>query len=484
MKRKTKSKAHRKGRNTTTLDKMRGAQLWGGRFSSGLGKDAKAFSYSISVDGVLLEADIRVSIAHATMLTKCTLLSKDEGYRLVRGLQAVLTRLRKRNLSELAERYEDIHTLIQSELEEEIGTLAHKLHMGRSRNDQVVTATRVYLKDRISELLSVIVAFQKVLVGKAEKHAKVLVPGYTHLQRAQVVSLAHHLLAYAEMFERDRQRFQDARDRMDELVLGSAALGGTSLPIDRAYVQKMLHFQRLSPNSMDGVSDRDFIIETLSAAAITFMHLSRLAEDLIIWNSAEFGFITLTDAYSTGSSLMPQKKNPDMLELVRGKSGAAYGYLLSVLVMMKGLPLTYNRDMQEDKKPLFTSLKEVKEALEITTGVLKAARVNAEAAERSVSDGGLYATDVADYLVLKGVPFKDAHARVGQLVRLAERKKKQLGALSLADFKNASRHFERDVLGLFSAAKSVGLKKSVGSTSPKSLKEQFTKWRRKLRAYS
>ncbi|MBI4430210.1 MAG: argininosuccinate lyase [Candidatus Omnitrophica bacterium] len=458
--------------------------LWGSRFKEGLDSEAKAFSYSLAVDGELFGAEIKVNVAYASMLTKCGLISKKEGEQIVRGLEAVEAEFKSSDFYELTGPYEDVHTLIQSELEKRVGPVAKKLHMGRSRNDLVATSTRVYVKERISQVLEQLESFQRELLNVAGKNSKTLFPGYTHLQRAQVVSFAHHLLAYVEMLERDRGRFQDAGDRMDELVLGSAALAGTSIPIDREFLQKMLRFQRIAQNSMDAVSDRDFVLETLSALAILFVHLSRFAEDLILWTGSEFGYITVADRYSTGSSLMPHKKNPDMLELVRGKTGTVYGSLLSVLVTMKGIPLTYNRDMQEDKKPLFSALREAVSSLGILSSVVKSMKINQEAMRNALKDDRLYATDLAEYLVLKGVPFKDAHRAVGELVLVAEKKGKSLRELSLEDFRSANPKFGSDVKQLFSPERSVNAKKSKGSTSAESVKEQIAFWRKRFRAHS
>ncbi len=471
-------------RKSKSASKPTEIALWGGRFKENLDPGAKAFSYSLRVDSELFDADIRVSTAYAAMLTKCGLLSKKEGEQIVHGLQAVQTDYASKNFEHAASRYEDVHTLIQTELENKIGPLAKKLHMGRSRNDLIATSTRVYTKERVAQIIDTIQSFQKALLAVAEKNAKILFPGYTHLQRAQVVSFAHHLLAYVEMLERDRERFEDAQDRMDELVLGSAALAGTSIPIDREFLQKVLKFQRVSRNSMDSVSDRDFILETLAASAILFTHLSRFAEDLILWATSEFGFVTLADSFSTGSSLMPHKKNPDMLELIRGKTGGVYGNLVSVLVTMKGLPLTYNRDMQEDKKPLFEALRESVRSLNILSAVVSSMKVNEKAMGEAIKDDRLYATDLAEYLVLKGVAFKDAHKAVGGLILLSEKKKKSLSALTLENFKTANAKFGPDVKSVFSASRSVSSKKSAGSTSSESVKEQISFWRKKLSAHS
>src|SRR3989338_8469413 len=350
-------------------------KMWGSRFKSDLHELAKKFSYSLGVDHELLNAEVQTSIAHAKMLGKVSLISEKDSRALVSGLREVLGTLRRRQVTSVMNEYEDIHTLIQASLEKKIGRLGRKLHTARSRNDLVSTSMRMYLRGKIQGLFEVINKFQMTLVVQAEKNQKVLIPGYTHLQRAQVVLLAHHLLAYVEMFERDKSRLLDARKRFNECPLGAGALAGSNLPVDRRYVAQLLGFQKPTANSLDSVSDRDFVMETLSAIAILFTHLSRICEDLILWNSQEFGFIEVDDQFSTGSSLMPHKKNPDILELIRGKTGEAYGNLVSVLTTMKGLPLAYNRDMQEDKKPLFASCRLAQKALGVLELVIRTIEV-------------------------------------------------------------------------------------------------------------
>lgn len=456
-------------------------KLWGARFKSELNESAKKFTYSLGVDYELLSADIKVSMAHALMLGKIGVISERDSRTLVRGLWKVLASLKRKSVCELIGDYEDIHTLIQAELEKKVGKLAQKLHTGRSRNDLVATSTRLYLKEKITVILEAVNQFQSALLAQAEKNRNVVMPGYTHLQRAQVVLVAHHFLAYVEMLERDKSRFVDARTRMNQCPLGAAALAGTSLSVDRAYVAKLLGFKKPTANSIDSVSDRDFVIEVLSAVSILLMHLSRLAEDLILWSSQEFGFVSLDDQFSTGSSLMPHKKNPDILELVRGKSGEAYGHLLSLLVTMKGLPLAYNRDMQEDKKPLFASLRLLTDALQVLTGTVRTLRVDEANCARASKDSFLFATDVLEYLVKKKVPFLEAHHMVGGLVRKALDSHRTLSGLSFETYRSCSAAFKKDVFELFEPQVSVSGKVSYGSTKPELVAKQIRLWKERLK---
>lgn len=455
-------------------------KMWGGRFKSDLHETAKQFSYSLAVDHELLSADIKVSMAHALMLGKIGFLSQRESKMLVQGLWKVLRELKKKDLCALSRDYEDIHTLIQIRLEAKVGKLARKLHTARSRNDLVTTSTRLYLREKITFLLESIQKVQSALLAQAEKNQNVTIPGYTHLQHAQTVLLAHHFLAYAEMLDRDVARLRDARERMNECPLGSAALAGTGIPVDRSYAAKLLGFRKPTANSLDAVSDRDFVIEILSAAAILLMHLSRFAEDLILWNSQEFQFVSLDDQFSTGSSLMPQKKNPDMLELVRGRTGEAYGNLLSVLVTMKGLPLSYNRDMQEDKKPLFASLRLVLNSLSVLEGVVRTLRVDRDVCAKASKDSFLFATDVLEYLVKKKVSLREAHDIVGGLVQKAVDSHSTLSGLSLETYRSYSTVFRKDVFDLFDPKTSVSGKVSLGSTNPALVKKQIRAWKEKL----
>src|SRR3989338_5566690 len=412
-------------------------KLWGARFKAELHESAKKFTYSLGVDHELLAT------------------------------------LKKKSICHMINEYEDIHTLIQSELEKKVGKLARKLHTGRSRNDLVATSMRLYLKEKIVTVLEAITQFQAILLTQAEKNRSVIIPGYTHLQRAQVVLLAHHFLAYVEMLERDKSRLLEARKRMNQGPLGAGALAGSGLSIHRMFVAKLLGFEKPTANSLDSVSDRDFALETLAAIAILFTHLSRLAEDLILWNSQEFGFIVLDDQFSTGSSLMPHKKNPDILELVRGKSGEAYGNLISLLVTMKGLPLAYNRDMQEDKKPLFASLHLAANAFSVLNGVVRTLRVDEANCERASKDSFLFATDVLEYLVKKKVPFLEAHSIVGSLVRRAVDSHSTLSGLSFETYLKYSTSFRKDVFDLFDPKVSAAGKQSFGSTKPELVARQI-----------
>ncbi len=456
-------------------------KLWGARFKVELHESAKKFSYSLAVDHELLSAEIKVSMAHALMLGEVGIISEREAKSLVKGLWQVLASLKKKSVCELIHEYEDIHTLIQSELEKKVGKLARKLHTGRSRNDLVTTSTRVYLKEKLTVVLEAMNQFQSVLVAQSEKNRNVIIPGYTHLQRAQVVLLAHHFLAYVEMLERDKSRLVDAQKRMNQCPLGAGALAGTNLPINRSYVSKLLGFERPTANSLDSVSDRDYAIEVLSAISILFMHLSRLSEDLILWNSQEFGFINLDDQFSTGSSLMPHKKNPDMLELVRGKSGEVYGNLMSLLVTMKGLPLSYNRDMQEDKKPLFESIHVLMSSLNVLTGTVKTLKVDEANCLKASKDSFLFATDLLDYLVKKKVPFLEAHTIVGGLVKHALDLHSTLSGLPFDIYKKYSSAFKKDVFDLFDPQNSISAKLPLGSTKPELVQRQIRSWKERLK---
>ena len=463
------------------MTKKRTKKLWGGRFKSELSETAKRFSYSLNVDHELLGSDIKVSMAHALMLGEIGIISERDAKTLVRGLWSVLASLKKKSVCELIDDYEDVHTLIQSELEKKVGKLAKKLHTGRSRNDLVSTSTRVYLKEKITEILESINQFQAVLVAQAEKNRNVIIPGYTHLQRAQVVLIAHHFLAYVEMLERDKSRLIDARKRMNECPLGAGALAGSGLPLNRAFVARLLGFEKPTANSLDSVSDRDFAVEILSSVAIIFMHLSRFSEDLILWNSQEFGFVTLDDQFATGSSLMPHKKNPDIFELVRGKSGAIYGNLISLLVTMKGLPLSYNRDMQEDKRPLFASLRTLIDALAVLSGAVKTLKVDELDCDRASKDSFLFATDVLEYLVKRKVPFLEAHEIVGGLVKRAVESHGTLSGLPFETYREFSNAFKKDVFDLFDPKTSVSGKVPLGSTKPELVAKQIRVWKERLK---
>jgi len=454
--------------------------LWGGRFEKKLDPIAREFSYSLTCDKKLLAYDIETNIAHVKTLKHAKIISVKESQKLITGLRSVGALLAKEDLSQYYESVEDIHSLIQMKLEKRLGAVARKLHTARSRNDQVITATKLYMKDQITSLITRLSKYQKALLTFAKKGIGVTIPSYTHLQRAQVVLMAHHLLAYVEMAERDKKRLVSSLEESDELPLGSGAAVGLAFNLDRVYTAKLLGFKRVSQNSMDAVSSRDAVVSVLSDIAILFMHLSRLAEDLILWNSQEFSYIVLPDEYATGSSIMPHKKNPDMLELIRGRSGKSYGNLVALLVTMKGLPLAYNRDMQEDKKPLFNSVELAHQTLDILISMLPKVTVREHRCLISSNDSLLFATDLMDYIVKKGVPLKDAHSIVGKIVLYAINNSKDLSQLSHTEFKKFSTHFGKDVINIFSTEKSIKKRATVGSTHPVRVKQMLARWHKKL----
>lgn len=457
-----------------------------GRFAAGPAADVAAFTESISFDWRLWRQDIDGSKAHAAMLRKIRILTARELQQIEGGLNEIACEIESGKFK-WKPALEDVHMNIESALTQRVAAGA-KLHTGRSRNDQVALDMRLWLRQQIDSLDTEIADLLKAFVTVAEKNQTILVPGYTHLQRAQPVSIAHHFLAYAEMFERDRRRFADARTRVNICPLGSGAISGSTLPLAREFVAKQLGFidergnPRLTQNSMDAVSDRDFAIEFAAAAALCMVHLSRLAEDLILWASAEFSFIQISDAYTTGSSLMPQKKNPDVAELTRGKSARAIGNLMSLLTLVKGLPMTYNRDLQEDKERLFDSADTVRASVRLCAAMIRHMKVNKSACAQAVADPSLLATDLADYLVKKDVPFREAHHAVGTLVAMAERAGKKLSDLSKAEFKTAHRFFEDDVLGTFDLPKAMSERKVPGSSGPAEVRKQIARWRRVLNA--
>jgi argininosuccinate lyase len=445
---------------------------WEGRFKKKTKKAVETFTSSVSFDKHLWKYDIEGSIAHTKMLKKQKLISSKDAESILKGLKKIKQKIQAGKL-EFRDSLEDVHMNIESALTKEIGAAGGKLHTARSRNDQIALDLRLFLRNEIEETNDSIRVFQAVLVTLAEKHFDVIMPGFTHLQKAQPVLLSHHFLAFYEMLERDVERFEDCRRRLNVLPLGSCALAGTNLPIDRKYVAKLLKFPSISKNSMDAVSDRDFVIEYLSAASILMVHLSRLSEELILWNCEEFCFIELPDSYATGSSIMPQKKNPDVLELIRGKTGRVFGNLLSLLVTMKGLPLAYNRDMQEDKEPLFDSINTVKECLSILTGMMRTISFNTSAMRSSAEGGFPTATDLAEYLVKKGVAFREAHRIAGKVVRYCIHRKKTLKDLELKEFKQYSRIIGKDVYSHLSIDNSVNQKRSYGGTSKKNVRSRI-----------
>jgi len=435
------------------------------RFQKSIDKAAEKYVASISFDWRLYKHDIAGSIAHAQMLARQGLISDKDAELIVSGLTSIRDEIEKGKF-EFKPELEDIHMSIESRLFDKIGEVAGKLHTARSRNDQVALDMRLFVKEAISETVSGLKDFQLALLDVAEANKAAIMPGYTHLQQAQPLLFAHHLLAYFEMLQRDVTRFQDCLKRTDILPLGSGALAGVAYPVDRDFIAQKLGFSEVSANSLDAVSDRDFVIEYEAAAAITLMHLSRLEEEIVLWSSAEFGFVELDDAYATSSSIMPQKKNPDVVELARGKTGRVYGNLLSLLTVMKGLPLAYNRDMQEDKEGLFDTVDTLLATLEVLTGMVKKLKVNTVRMARDVSDSYILATDMADYLVKKGLPFRQAHSIVGKLVQYAISKNKGFQELGLDEYRSFSPLFADDVYGI-TVKTSVEARNVVGGTAPK-----------------
>ena len=443
---------------------MEKKKLWGGRFSRPTEKGIEEFTESISFDKRLYKYDIEGSIAHAKMLSKIGVLKKGELAAILRGLEEIGKAIEHEEFLFSIE-LEDIHMNIEKRLIEKIGPVGEKLHTARSRNDQIALDLKLYLREIIREMNGCIFKFQKAIVDKARTHIDIIIPGYTHLQPAQPVLFSHYLLAYREMLERDRERFLDSLKRVNIMPLGSGAIAGTSFPVDREYVAELLGFSRVTQNSMDAVSDRDFVIEFLADCAILGMHLSRLSEDLILWSSREFGFIELPDEFCTGSSMMPQKKNPDVPELIRGKSGRLYGNLFSLLTTMKGLPLTYNRDMQEDKEALFDSIDTLISILGIYPAVISGMIVRKDVTAEAAARGYMWATDVADYLVKKGIPFRTAHEITGKMVAYCIENNKKIETLRISELKAFSNKFEKDLYRILTPQRGVNLRNIVGGTA-------------------
>jgi len=439
-------------------------KLWSGRFKEKTAKSVESFTSSLSFDVRLWEYDIEGSVAHVKMLGKQKIIPRKDERAIVKGLNAIKSEI-KNGKFKFHESLEDIHMNIEHALIRKIGSVGGKVHTARSRNDQVVLDLRMFMRDEISETLELIKGFQRTLVSLAKKYIDLNMPGYTHLQRAQPVLLSHHLLAYFEMLERDKERFEESFKRVNVMPLGSAALAGTTLPIDRQYVAKLLNFPRISKNSIDAVSDRDFVVEFISASGILMSHLSRLAEEIILWNSDEFGFVELPDQFATGSSIMPQKKNPDVLELTRGRTGRVYGNLMNILTIMKGLPLAYNRDLQEDKEPVFDTVDTIKMCLDILTKMMPKVRFRKDIMGNAAAAGFMTATDIAEYLVKKNIPFREAHNIAGKIVNYCIKNNKSLSDLTLKEFKLFSNLIGRDILNVISVEASINRKKSQGSTS-------------------
>ena len=463
----SKTKASRRaGTALTDMKGLPGGKAWGGRFTEPTDRLVESFSSSLAFDRRLYPYDIQGSMAHCKTMERAGIFSSQETETLIRGLKAVQVELDEGRFP-FADHDEDIHMAVERRLTELIGPLGGKLHTGRSRNDQVALDIRLYLRDMLDRLSKGLTEFEHVLLGQAREHLDVIMPGYTHLQRAQPVLLSHHLLAYVEMFERDRGRLRDARARLDVMPLGSGALAGTNYDVDREYTAKLLGFPSVTHNSLDAVSDRDFVVESLAALSLIMMHLSRMSEELILWASQEFGFVDLPDAYCTGSSMMPQKKNPDIPELVRGKTGRVYGHLVGVLTVLKGLPLSYNRDLQEDKEALFDSMDAGLQSVAVLTELMRRVRFNREVLAQAASEGAMLATELADYLVAKGVPFREAHSIVGRVVRSSIQRRRGLQDMSLDDLRVFSKRFEKDVLDCLTVRAAVEKKAQVGGTSRK-----------------
>jgi argininosuccinate lyase len=439
-------------------------KLWGGRFGAGTADSVEAFTASIDIDARLYRHDILGSLAHARMLARQGIISRRDAQKIVQGLQAIQREIEGGKFA-FSRADEDIHMNIERRLTELVGEAGEKLHTARSRNDQVALDMRLYLREEIGEISAGVAALQRALARGAKKYLSVIMPGYTHLQRAQPVLFSHHLLAYHDMFERDRERFAGCLERVNVLPLGSGALAGTTFPIDRRYVARLLGFPRVSKNSIDAVSDRDFLLEFVAAAAILFVHLSRLADELVLWSTTEFGFIELPDGYCTGSSMMPQKKNPDVPELIRGKTGRVFGHLQALLTIMKGLPLAYNRDLQEDKVPLFDTVDTVKSSVTIMRELIEGVTIRSERMLDAARDGFMNATDLADYLVARGVSFRAAHEVAGKVVQFCVGKGKRIEELPLVELKRFSDKIGKDVFDYLSATAAVGRRRAVGGTA-------------------
>ena len=456
-------------------------KMWAGRFEKALDEKADDFNSSLRFDHRMYKQDIQGSIAHATMLAAAGILSAEDETLICEGLEGILQDIESGKLT-FAKGGEDIHMFIEAELTARIGDAGKRLHTARSRNDQVAVDIRLYLRDEAEEIVALVKSVMAAIVDKAEESADAIAPGYTHLQRAQPISFGHHLMAYAAMLKRDIGRITDAVARMNaESPLGSCALAGTTYPVDRAFTAKSLGFTGVGQNSIDGVSDRDFCLELMSAFSVLMMHLSRLSEEIILWSSWEFKFVDLDDSFTTGSSIMPQKKNPDMAELIRGKTGRVYGNLMSLLTTLKGLPLAYNKDMQEDKEAIFDSVDTVKMCLEVLAPMLATMKINAENTYRAAQKGFINATDLADYLVKKGLPFRSAYKIVGQIVAECIAKNFVLDTLPLADYKAHSELFAEDLYTEISLETCVKKRISEGGASPTSVRKQITLMREYLK---
>lgn len=454
--------------------------IWNSRFKKSLDEIALKFSASIDVDGKMYNEDIDGSKAHVKMLVKQKIISSADGNAILKSLEEIRNEIESGKLK-FDWRKEDIHSLIEERLVEKIGERGKRLHTARSRNDQVALDERLFMRKEIKELIKLTRSLQKVFLQKAEKHKDTIIPGYTHMQRAQPLLFAHHLIAYVSMLNRDAERLNDALKRANRSPLGAAALAGTTLPIDRNYSAKILGMNGLIENSLDAVSDRDVAIELINTCAIIMMHLSRFCEEIILWNTQEFKFAFIDDSFATGSSLMPQKKNPDIAELIRGKVGRVYGSLFGLLTIMKALPLAYNRDMQEDKIHIFEAIQTTKDSLLLAAGLLKNTSFNKSRFEKELDGDLLLSTDLVDYLVQKNIPFRKAHHIVGNIVAACVERNKKLNEISLAEYKKFSPKFENEIFALLKSRKSVENKKSSGSTSPSEIQKQLIYWKKILK---
>lgn len=454
-------------------------KLWGGRFTKETDAAVNAFNASLPFDRRLYQQDIRGSIAHVTMLTAQGILTHDEKLQIITGLNSILEDLRSGALA-FDQTSEDIHSFVEANLIARIGDAGKKLHTGRSRNDQVALDMRLYTRDQIEETDALLKELLSTILQVMDENVETYMPGFTHLQKAQPVTLAHHLGAYYEMFSRDRSRLADCRRRMNYSPLGAGALAGTTYPLDRNLTASLLDFDGPTRNSMDSVADRDYLVEFISDLSLIMLHLSRFSEEFIIWNSNEYGFIELDDTFSTGSSIMPQKKNPDIAELVRGKTGRVYGALISLLTVMKGLPLAYNKDMQEDKEMAFDAMDTAKDCIHLFTGMLATTTFNKDVMERSATRGFTNATDAADYLVNKGVPFRDAHGIVGQLVLLCLDRHISLDELPLAEYQEISPVFAEDIYEAISLKTCVEKRVTLGAPGPEVMRQVIAEYKAEL----
>jgi len=455
--------------------------MWGGRFEEAVDAFVQAFTASVTFDQRMYAQDIAGSIAHATMLAKAGVLTDDERDLIITGLNQVKAKIEAGNFNWSIAR-EDVHMNIESELTDAIGYVGKKLHTGRSRNDQVATDIRLYLRDAIDIITAEIRRLQTGLVGLAGREADTIMPGFTHLQTAQPITFGHHMLAWTEMLERDHERLLDCRKRTNSLPLGAAALAGTTYPIDREYTASLLGFERVCQNSLDAVSDRDFAIEFTSTASIIMMHLSRFSEELILWTSAQFHFIHLPDRFCTGSSIMPQKKNPDVPELVRGKSGRVFGHLIALLTLMKGQPLAYNKDNQEDKEPLFDTIDTLLGSLRAFADMMPAVQVRKDITREAARRGFATATDLADYLVKQGTPFRDAHEMVGKAVAYGVASGKDLAEMTLEEIRQFAPNANPDVFDVLTLEGSVAARDHLGGTAPNQVRAQVKRWQTLLSA--